>query len=161
MPTTLDIRMMEQAVSDALETMAFAAVWPPDSLDDARSISASPPQAVCVSLDIQGGWTGRIELVASLALGQMLAANMLGVASPQEVDVAHATDAMGELLNVTSGLLMRQLLDERTSRIDMSLPLANTFQPSEWATLARRDDVCVMESEAGLLAICAHEAVTA
>ncbi len=155
----LDTTMMERAVSEALETMAFAAVWPPDSPEDALTLEAAPPRALCVSLDVRGPWTGRVELVASLSLGQMLAANMLGVTSPDEVEPAHAADAMGELLNVTAGLLMRQIIDDRTGRVEMSLPISCAHQPSEWASLTTRQDVCVLESEAGLLALCAAEAV--
>ncbi len=60
------------------------------------------------SVQITGGWEGAVRLDSSLALARVAAARFVGT-EPDQVSIDQVRDAMGELANMSAGMLKNLL----------------------------------------------------
>src|SRR5258706_1056434 len=92
---------LEQALCDALETMAFITPLPPED--------ASPPSGPVVlsRIEYRGAANGALELACPEAFGAMLVANLLGCPADGPDANARAAHALPQLINVTCRTILR------------------------------------------------------
>lgn len=75
----------------------------------ADSDGASTTEAMIGALvQITGGWEGAVRLDSSLALARVAAARFVG-SEPDQVSIDQVRDAMGELANMSAGMLKNLL----------------------------------------------------
>jgi hypothetical protein len=148
---TQSAEQLVASLAQALETMAFVSALPPDQ---ASGGAMRPTRAVLVSISYSGPSRGRLELVACESLGRTLAGNILGVEADDPDAVARVSDALGELLNVTCGLLLAARTSERRGRYQMAVPQVRPFvAEQEWDVFTRSPGCQVLDAEGTLLAI--------
>src|SRR5882724_4872201 len=87
------------SLADSFETMAFMSLAP------AEEPYQPPCDPVLLSMWFASSFCGIVEMVAPRTLGKLAASNMLGAdpGSPALYD-----DALKELLNIFSGLMLRR-----------------------------------------------------
>lgn len=138
---------VEQALSEALETMAFITPLPPED----NSAPAGP--AVLTRIEFRGPRDGALELVTPDAFGAMLAANLLGV-EPTDPDAKRKTeDAVRELLNVTCGSLLRNSGATAAGFVEMNVPTQRPFDLSGWDAFAASDAAVVVDADGQKIAV--------
>ncbi len=118
--------MATEAVAEALETMAFVAPMPaePDALPTAPAIVAR--------IEFSGPMRGVLELAGPQQLGNMLAANVLGIDSADAEAQAKGLDALRETVNVACGVLLGKLPTDG-QRFEMNVPQIVDFDPAtQW-----------------------------
>ncbi len=112
------------AMAESLESMAFVSLAP---------IDGPPPplgsDAVAVRLAFDGPCRGELAIVAPRALGRLLVGNVAGGAGCAD---AAADEAIGEVVNVTCGRMLREF---GGGRFAMGLP---------WAAPVSADDGWVL-----------------
>ena len=117
---------LEQALSHALETMAFITPLPPED----QSAPAGP--MVLTRIEYRGPASGALELVCPLALGAILVNNLLGC-EPEGPDAERqAADALRELINVTCGTILRGSDAIALGVIEMGVPTQGAFDLANW-----------------------------
>lgn len=99
-----DPEKLLECVAEALDTMAFIAVEP---LED----NTQAADDLLVTLQFDGALAGELQLTAPRALGALIAQNLLAVGPDAPDAVEKAEDALRELTNITTGLLLRQVCD--------------------------------------------------
>lgn len=147
-----------EAVTQALETMAFVSAWPaePGTPHDC------PEDPLIASIEFDGVGAGALELAAPRAFARQLAANLLGIADPSAASESEASDALKELMNVACGTLLRARRAHEEVRFDMSIPSVhdlgsevawNSFLGQPGTSLLDADGTCIavrlVEDEAG------------
>ncbi len=142
------LNFLVESVSEALEMMAFMTPFPPE---DEITV---PTESVLVYMTFKGVIQGRIELLASRKLIEMMAGNIMGIdiADPQ----AHekGVDAFKEVCNTTCGVFLPRLALEGSDAFEISVPEAKVYKSSgQWDTFINQEDVCVLELDGELLAI--------
>jgi chemotaxis protein CheX len=70
--------------------------------------SSAPDARIGASVQITGNWEGAVRLDSSLALARMAAARFIG-SEPDKVSVDQVRDAMGELANMSAGMIKNLL----------------------------------------------------
>jgi hypothetical protein len=114
---------LTQAAVEALETMTFISPLP------LSAPPLEPPPAlrrVCVSFT--GPIHGFVELTAARAFGTILASTLSGL-DPDDPDIeSRADDVLGELANVTCGLLLRR----QEGRFKMAPPVVDPQDVTAW-----------------------------
>jgi chemotaxis protein CheX len=68
----------------------------------------SPERRIGASVQITGGWEGAVRLDSSLTLARMAAARFVGT-EPEQVSIDQVRDAMGELANMSAGMIKNLL----------------------------------------------------
>jgi len=109
--------MLTEAVSEAVETMAFLATMP---LEEEPDI---PEDLILGEISFTGPKNGVMHILAGSDFCEILAEN---IAALDEVDQAACLDALRELCNVTCGLILPQLAESSADVFDMSLPVIHT-----------------------------------
>jgi hypothetical protein len=117
---------LEQALSDALETMAFITPVPPE---DASSPSGP---AMLTRIEYRGAMNGALELACPQAFGAMLVANLLGCPADSPDVHERAADALRELINVTCGTILRSSDATALGVVEMSVPTQEAFDLTDW-----------------------------
>jgi len=69
---------------------------------------ASADGRIGASVQITGGWEGAVRLDSSLALARAAAARFVGT-EPEQVSIDQVRDAMGELANMSAGMIKNLL----------------------------------------------------
>ncbi len=117
---------LEQALSDALETMAFITPLPPED--------TSPPSGPVVlsRIEYRGAANGALELACPEAFGAMLVANLLGCPADGPDANARAADALRELINVTCGTILRSSDAIALGVVEMGVPTQAAFDLADW-----------------------------
>jgi len=119
---------LEQALSDALETMAFITPLPPED----ESAPAGP--MLLTRIEYRGAANGALELACPQAFGAILVANLLGDASAGPDADRQAADALRELINVTCGTILRGSEATALGVVEMSVPTQAPFDAADWDT---------------------------
>ena len=147
MPETSDNTMIE-ALSEALETMAFMVPMPPEEE------LPIPDESVLVRMRFTGPLSGTAELVAGKELLQMLAANVLGIEPDEEEAQEKGTDAFKELLNTTCGVLLPMLATTPKDVFDITVPESEGLgSVEEWQAYVARSDVTILDVDGCAMAV--------
>lgn len=142
--TTID------AVTGALETMAFVSAWPAE-VDLSR---ACPEDPLIASIEYDGAGAGTMELVAPRAFARQLAANLLGAPDPSVAAESEVADALRELMNVACGALLRARRANETVRFDMAIPTVRELgNPAAWDAFLAESRTCVLDAEGTCIAV--------
>jgi hypothetical protein len=139
---------VEQALSEALETMAFITPLPPEDN------SAPQGPAVLTRIEFRGAQAGALELCTPDAFGVVLAANLLGV-EPTDADAKEKTsDALRELLNVACGALLRNSgATGNGAVVEMSVPSQSKFDLAGWDAFVASPDAVVIDADGQKVAV--------
>jgi chemotaxis protein CheY-P-specific phosphatase CheC len=147
MPDTQTPIILE-ALVEALETMAFVALLPAESPD------APPSDPRLVSIEFTRPSPGRIELVAPVSFGALLAANLQGIAPEDQQAIDGGDDALRELLNVTCGSLLLKRAAACSEPFRVSIPQIRPFDAQQgWAAFIGRDGAHVLNADGDTIAI--------
>jgi chemotaxis protein CheX len=73
------------------------------------------------SITFKGGIEGCLGLCCSQVCARTIAANMLGLDSPEQVGEADISDALGEVVNMVMGAVKSRIQSE-TGNIEVSIP---------------------------------------
>lgn len=149
-----------EALADSLAATAFIAVMP------AEPPVLPPADGRRIMIDFaEAGGAGRrgsLDLVTSGALGQTLAANILGVGPDDQEAQSYADDALKELLNVVCGSVLRSGRrlpgDEpgqaSAAEYDLSLPRIVPLDAGEcWDELVSAPGTAVVDAEGQPIAL--------
>jgi chemotaxis protein CheY-P-specific phosphatase CheC len=132
---------VEQALSEALETMAFITPLPPED----AAAPAGP--AVLTRIEFRGPLEGALEVVAPDLFGAALAANLLGV-DPTDPDAKlKGSDALRELLNIACGTLLRSTGATASGLLSMGVPTQDAFDLAEWDAFVKSDAAVVVDAD--------------
>jgi len=104
--------VLDEAIAEALETMAFMAVLPPED-------EAPPCNCLLVTMQFSGRQSGRIEILAPMEFCRVLAQN---IAAMDDVDEAVCADALKEFCNVACGLVLPRLAESAVDVFDVTVP---------------------------------------
>ncbi|MCH9022166.1 MAG: chemotaxis protein CheX [Planctomycetes bacterium] len=133
---------LTESVCEALETMAFMIVEPPE--EDLPT----PTEGVKAKMDFMGPHGGTVELMAGFELIETMAANFMGIEPGDPEAQDKRVDAFKELLNVICGILLPKLASSPGDIFDITVPQAQLFTaPQEWETFTKQSGVTVMECD--------------
>ncbi|MBN1818336.1 MAG: chemotaxis protein CheX [Sedimentisphaerales bacterium] len=136
MATTDTNGIVTEALSLALEKMAFLDVSPWE-----ESIPISEPILIG-KIGFTGPICGTLQIAAGGKFAALLADNM-GVL--EQANKEQCNDAMQELVNVTTGLVLPMLLTESTDVFDVTVPHVSSLQGvREWTQWTQRDDTVLV-----------------
>lgn len=145
-----DANATQEAVTHALETMAFVSAWPAD----ACTPRDCPTDPVLATIEFDGQGTGQLELVTSRDFARQLAANLLCIPDPSAASEAEAADALRELMNVACGELLRGRRTHEDVRFDMAIPnVRDLSTPTAWHDFLAAPETCVLEAEGTIVAV--------
>lgn len=129
--------IITQSLAQALERMAFLDVLP------YSEIPPVPTRFALAEIRFGGLIAGSIQVAASFEFARELACNMGLLDCPNE---EQCLDAIRELVNVTSGLILPLLATPETDIFDLSIPQAVPCDESmDWNRWIQQDDVVVLE----------------
>lgn len=146
-----------EAISAALETMAFITPFPPENP------LADPSSPVLTRIEFRSAQrSGAIELLCDRQLGNLLAANLLGIMPDDPEAIERAGDALCELANIACGSMLRQggaaaPGADAAGFVDMSLPRQDSIGPEGWNAFLN-DGATLLDAEGLPLAIRYREA---
>lgn len=137
--------VMNAALSEALQTMAFLMVMP------AQEQLETPESIITAEIEFTGPVSGKITAAAGLDFARVLADNVSGLNDvPEEVCI----DAMKELVNVTCGLVLPMVAASPADVFDLTVPhLAQSEDRLTWEEFVAKEDVTVMDVEGWPLAV--------
>ena len=136
--------IITEAISQALEKMAFMVVMPPDDELLAPSIT------ITAEISFSGPVSGTIRTAAGIDLAKVLAENISGMT---ELTEEQCIDVLKELVNVTCGLVLPMIATSATDVFDLTVPeLTRTEERLEWEQFIKQDDVTVLNVEGWPLA---------
>ncbi len=105
------IKTFQEKLSDTakkvFENAAFAMIDMPE--EEQECAEASCETRICVMIEFEGHFRGRLAMSASGALAPVLAANMLGVDEDDPDAGKKGTDAIMEILNMVCGNLLPEV----------------------------------------------------
>ncbi|HVC25808.1 MAG TPA: chemotaxis protein CheX [Acidimicrobiales bacterium] len=106
-------------------TQTFWGAYLPDAGDLIPAVGLPAIEDVRSRVDIDGAWTGCVEVSCSMAVARKIASVMFA-AEPSEIAEADVRDAVGELVNVVGGNI-KSILPAPTS---LSVPILD--DGGEW-----------------------------
>jgi CheY-specific phosphatase CheX len=131
--------MLAEALTRALETMAFLCNMPPE--EDL----AVPENAVLAQISFKGPKTGTIRILAGRDFAGVLAQN---IGALEQADDETAFDAMKELSNVTCGLLLPMIGSSPADVFNMSIPAVQSGQAAPgWNEFTAAGDCLLLNIE--------------
>jgi hypothetical protein len=145
MSRTLTPEIIERSLTVTLEDAAFVFVEssPPQALpgeSEAPELSAgdiAAPDLIAADLSIRGPQSCTLSLVVPRGFGVLLAANLMGI-EPDSPDADQAAlDAVGEILNMTSGTLAEHWLGNGAS-YELGTPVVTAGADVQPAALQSR-----------------------
>ena len=137
---TMDtINIVTEAISQALEKMAFLDAEPFGEESEAPSV------IITADIDFKGPISGTIRMAAGVDFAQTLAENISGMFELSEEQCA---DAVKELVNVTCGLVLPMIASSEADVFDLTVPhLAKSEDRLEWDDFVSQDEVTVLNVE--------------
>lgn len=136
--------ILTNSLAQALETMAFLTIIPPE--DD----MAAPEQTVLAEISFTGPKNGTIQMLAGLDFCRILAEN-IGALTEVSDETCH--DALKELSNVTSGLLLPTLACSQADIFDITIPtIKNGDDCPKWNEFVEQPNSCILNIEGYLVA---------
>ena len=136
--------ILTDALTQALETMAFMTIMPPE--EDI----AAPEKAILAEISFTGPKNGTIQIFAGLDFCKILAEN---IGALTEVNDETCYDALKELSNVTCGLLLPTLASSQEDVFDITIPtIKNDDDCSKWNEFAAQPNTCILNIEGYLVA---------
>lgn len=136
--------ILTNSLAQALETMAFLTIMPPE--DD----MAAPEQIVLAEISFSGPKSGTIQILAGLDFCRILAEN---ISALTEVSDETCYDALKELSNVTSGLLLPILACSQEDVFDITIPtIKNGDDSPKWNEFVEQPNTCILNIEGYLVA---------
>ena len=137
---TMDtINIVTEAMSQALEKMAFLDTEPFDEESEAPSV------IITADIDFSGPVSGTIRMVAGIDFAQTLAENISGMF---ELTDEQCADAVKELVNVTCGLVLPMIAASEADVFDLTVPhLAKSEDRMDWDDFVSQDEVTVLNVE--------------
>lgn len=145
MPELLNAELVE-SLATALDAMAFITLAPPEEP------LLPPDEPVLIRIAYRGARSGRVELVASRGLGRMLLDNTLAHDPSDTLVMPNPDDALVELANVTSGILLKRFADG--ARCEMSIPELTPFDAEhEWDAFVASGEADVVIADGSVVAI--------
>jgi CheY-specific phosphatase CheX len=131
--------LLTDALSEALETMAFLDVMPID--DDA----AVPEKPILGEISFTGCKSGTLRILVGLDFAKILAEN---IGALDEADDESCRDAVAELSNVTCGLLLPMLADRGEDVFDVTVPTVTGSDSSpSWEEMTADPNTCALNVE--------------
>ena len=136
--------IVSDALSQAVETMAFMDIFPPD-----EEIPA-PVAAILAEINFFGPAKGTFQLLAGKEFAAAVAENY---AAEDDVTMQAAIDAMKELVNITCGLIIPMISHSKADIYDLSVPLLKTGPdcPS-WSEFTALSECRIINTEGMLTA---------
>jgi len=137
--------ILEEALSEALEKMAFLTILPMDEE------IVEPVEMVLTKICFTGPKNGTLLMLTGQDLGEILVENFGAVC---EADDESSSDAFKELLNVTCGLLLPFLVNLSEDVFDVTVP--ETFKGQDlprWQDFISNNDTYVLNAEGHLIAV--------
>lgn len=117
MITTVSLKdSLLDSAREVFETMVFMALE--DSCDDTTSLGET---SLLGTITFKGSIEGCLGVYCDHACAQTIAANMLGMMSPDEVSENDVSDAMGEIANMVMGAVKARIQNDVGS-IEVSIP---------------------------------------
>jgi CheY-specific phosphatase CheX len=136
--------LLTDSLAQALETMAFLTIIPPE--DD----MTAPEQTVLAEISFTGPKNGTIQIFAGLDFCRILAEN-IGALTEVSDETCH--DALKELSNVTSGLLLPVLANSKADIFDITIPtIKNGGDCHKWNEFVEQPNCCILNIEGYLVA---------
>jgi CheY-specific phosphatase CheX len=136
--------ILSDSLAQALETMAFLTIIPPE--ED----MAAPEKAVLAEISFTGPKNGIIQILAGLDFCKILAEN---IGALTEVNDESCYDALKELSNVTSGLLLPLLAYSQADVFDITIPtIKNSDDSPKWNEFVEQPNTCILNIEGYLVA---------
>lgn len=133
-------KVMAEALTEALETMAFMIAAAPEEP------MPEPVDSVLVRMNFTGPLHGTTELAASGEFMQMLAANVMGVDPDDPEAHVQGTDAFKELLNTTCGVLLPMLATSPEDVFHVTIPESEEiFGCDRWQHFIDQPGVTVLD----------------
>jgi len=137
--------LSSEALTKALETMAFLTVIPVD--ED----MVVPQNTVRAEIGFSGLKEGTIEILAGLDFCKLLAENIGAMDNPDE---KAACDALKELSNVTCGLFLPMVVTSTADVFDVTVPNSDRCDDaSQWKEFTADKNACVINVEGHAVAI--------
>ncbi|MDT8303896.1 MAG: chemotaxis protein CheX [Sedimentisphaerales bacterium] len=135
---------LTDSLAQALETMAFLTIMPPE--DD----MTAPEQTVLAEISFTGPKNGTIQILAGLDFCRILAEN---IGALTEVSDKTCHDALKELSNVTSGLLLPVIANSQADVFDITIPtIKNGGDCPKWNEFVEQSNICILNIEGYLVA---------
>ncbi|MHC5059826.1 MAG: chemotaxis protein CheX [Planctomycetota bacterium] len=139
MPTINTTNILTEAVSRALERMAFLDVM------DFEGACEAPAEMVFTEINFTGPLSGKIRAAAAMDFAKVLAGNISGLGALTE---DHSCDAMKEFVNVTCGLVLPMIAQSELDVFDVTVPQVNrTMDSEQWRDFVDSDDVTILDVE--------------
>jgi len=137
-----------EAVSQALETMAFLDVLPADEDNDEILIGR---HLLLSEISFSGPKNGNLQLLTGTDFGKFLAEN---IAAIDQADETQALDALKELSNVTCGLLLPEISEKPSDEFDVTVPTVKTGSDSpEWSGFLQDKNSLLLNAEGYAIAV--------
>lgn len=137
--------LLPQALTQALETMAFLTVTPED---EGMII---PTETITAEIGFTGAKKGTIQIIASTDFCKTLAEN---IAAIDDVSNQAALDALKELSNVTCGLFLPMVVSSTADVFDITVPKAVCCDSSsQWDQFTSDNNSCTLNIEGYCIAI--------
>jgi CheY-specific phosphatase CheX len=131
--------LLTDALSRALETMAFLDVMPID--DD----TAIPEKTILGEIGFTGPKSGTLRILVGSDFAGILAEN---IGALDQADDESCYDAVGELSNVTCGLLLPMLADGPECVFDVTVPAVTGSDGSpSWKEMTANPNSCTLNAE--------------
>ncbi|MBN1806366.1 MAG: chemotaxis protein CheX [Sedimentisphaerales bacterium] len=132
------------SLEQTLETMAFLTIEP---LEEDMS---TPERPTLAEISFTGPINGTIQILAGLDFCKILAENIGAIT---EVDNETCYDALKELSNVTSGLLLPLLSNSKAEVFDITIPtIKNGNDLPTWNEFVEQPDSSILNVEGNLIA---------
>ncbi len=136
--------IVTQALSTALETMAFLTILPID-----EDILA-PEEAIFAEMSFTGPKSGTVQILAGLDFAKILAEN---IGALEQVKDENAFDALKELANVICGLVLPVVASSQADVFDVAVPaIKSGDEAPSWDQFVDDRASCVSNIEGFLVA---------
>lgn len=134
-----------QALSKALETMAFMTIMP------VNEDMIVPQKTIMAEIGFSGLRNGTIQLLAGKDFCRMLAENIGAIESPDEKSTF---DALKELSNVTCGLFLPMIVTSTADVFDVTVPNSSSCDDSsQWNEFTADKNTSIVNVEGHAVAI--------
>lgn len=140
----IETKNVSEALTDALEVMAFLTVMP---MEDDLVI---PDETILAEIEFMGARNGSVQIIAGPDFGRILAENIGNVDNPGKEE---ACDAIKELSNVTCGLFLPMLTSTTAESFTITVPRIQTCDnSSQWHEFVANQNSVVSNIEGHMVA---------